>query len=105
MHINYPELLVPGVIGLVCVVYVLPWHIRVRNLATLSMAFWMISSNLVHIINRKFTRTFSRTRSQYSPLTRPCVISALIWNEGVENKAPVWCDISTFEGFVSQNEF
>ncbi|KAJ9110981.1 hypothetical protein QFC20_002748 [Naganishia adeliensis] len=69
MHINYPELVVPSVIGLVCVLYVLPWHIRVRNLATLSMSFWMISLNLIHLIN--------------------------FWNEGVENKAAVWCDISS----------
>ncbi|KAJ9110982.1 hypothetical protein QFC20_002749 [Naganishia adeliensis] len=70
MHINYPELVAPSAIGLFCVVYVLPWHVRVRNLATLSMAFWMGALNLVHLIN------------------------SLLWNEGVENKAAVWCDIT-----------
>lgn len=94
MHINYPELVVPSVIGLVCVLYVLPWHIRVRNLATLSMSFWMISLNLIHLINCKHISppdspsTFHLTR-RYSVLH-----SALVWNEGVENKAAVWCDIS-----------
>jgi prepilin signal peptidase PulO-like enzyme (type II secretory pathway) len=53
MHINYPELVVPSIIGLVCVLYVLPWHIRVRNLATLSMSFWMISLNFIHLVNGK----------------------------------------------------
>jgi pheromone a factor receptor len=53
MHINYPELVVPSIIGLVCVLYVLPWHVRVRNLATLSMSFWMISLNFVHLVNGK----------------------------------------------------
>ncbi|KAJ9096420.1 hypothetical protein QFC21_005242 [Naganishia friedmannii] len=71
MPLNYPELVVPAAIGLFCVLYVLPWHIRVRNLATLSMSFWMVCLSLIHIIN------------------------PLIWNDGVENKAPVWCDISS----------
>lgn len=54
MHINYPELMAPSAIGLFCVVYVLPWHVRVRNLATLSMAFWMGALNLVHLINCEY---------------------------------------------------
>ena len=54
--VNYPELVVPAVIALFCILYVLPWHIRVRNLATLSMTFWMASINFTHIINRKHPR-------------------------------------------------
>jgi pheromone a factor receptor len=53
MPLNYPELVIPAAIGLVCVLYVLPWHIRVRNLATLSMSFWMACLGVIHIVNRK----------------------------------------------------
>jgi hypothetical protein len=53
MTLNYPELLIPSIISFVAVAYVVPWHIRIRNIATLSMSFWMLSLNMVHIINRK----------------------------------------------------
>lgn len=54
MGLNYLELFVPSVIALVAVVYVVPWHIRIRNIATVSMSVWMIALNIVHIINRTY---------------------------------------------------
>jgi pheromone a factor receptor len=52
MTLNYPELFVPSLLSFVLVLYVVPWHLRIRNIATLSMSFWMLALNLVHIINR-----------------------------------------------------
>lgn len=49
--INYPELLVPAIIAFLVVLWVLPWHFRLRNIATLSMCFWMTALNLSHIVN------------------------------------------------------
>lgn len=53
MPLNYPELFIPSLISFVAVLYVVPWHLRIKNIATLSMSFWMLALNLVHIINRK----------------------------------------------------
>jgi pheromone a factor receptor len=53
MTLNYPELFIPSLISFLLVLYVVPWHLRIRNIATLSMSFWMLMLNAVHIINRK----------------------------------------------------
>lgn len=53
MAFSHPELLGPSLIALLCALYPAPWHIRNRNIATLSMIFWMTSLNLVHIVNCK----------------------------------------------------
>jgi hypothetical protein len=52
MTLNYPELFVPSLLSFVLVLYVVPWHLGIRNIATLSMSFWMLALNLAHIINR-----------------------------------------------------
>ncbi|KAE8541020.1 hypothetical protein D1P53_002374 [Cryptococcus gattii VGV] len=51
MAFAHPEYLVPSVIALVLPLYVLPWHLRTSNIATLSMIFWMSLLNIVHIVN------------------------------------------------------
>lgn len=55
MAFSHPELLIPSIIALICVLYPLPWHLRNRNVATLSMIFWMTSLNLVHIVNSRWS--------------------------------------------------
>ncbi|CAE6407407.1 unnamed protein product [Rhizoctonia solani] len=62
------------VVAFICTIMVLiplPWHWRARNVATLSLIFWL------GIIN--FTRG----------------INAIIWGGKTINYAPVWCDITT----------
>ncbi|KJE05297.1 pheromone a factor receptor [Cryptococcus gattii NT-10] len=51
MAFAHPEYLIPSVIALVLPFYVLPWHLRTGNIATLSMVFWMSLLNIVHIVN------------------------------------------------------
>jgi hypothetical protein len=46
-----PPYLVPTVLSLLAVLYPAPWHIRTRNIATLSMIFWMTALNIAHLVN------------------------------------------------------
>ncbi|RXK41913.1 pheromone a factor receptor [Tremella mesenterica] len=68
---NLVNLLVPSIIALLTALYPAPWHLRTRNIATLSMIFWMTALNLVHIVN------------------------CLVWNNSAEIKARAWGDISS----------
>jgi hypothetical protein len=67
-----PELIALSTIALVLVLIPLPWHWKARNIATLSTIFWIAGDNLIHLVN------------------------ASLWAGNVIDKAPVWCDISTF---------
>ena len=51
MAFSNPEYLGPSVVALVLALYPLPWHLRTRNIATLSMIFWMTLLNIVHTVN------------------------------------------------------
>jgi len=55
---------------MVAVLLPLPWHRRARNVATLSLIFWLTITNLVIFIN------------------------SLVWAESFEDFAPAWCDVS-----------
>ena len=47
------EYTVPSFVGLVVVLYTAPWHFKTGNIATLSMIFWMMVQNIVHLVNGK----------------------------------------------------
>ncbi|OCF44175.1 pheromone a factor receptor [Kwoniella heveanensis CBS 569] len=70
MAFKHVELLVPSIIAQVLALYPLPWHIRTKNIATLSMIFWMSALNLVHNVN------------------------SVVWDQDAEPRARVWGDIS-----------
>ncbi|WRT67387.1 uncharacterized protein IL334_004358 [Kwoniella shivajii] len=70
MTFTHNELLVPSIIATILALYPLPWHIRTRNIATLSMIFWMTCLNLVHTIN------------------------CIVWDKDSEVRARSWGDIS-----------
>ncbi|CAE6424206.1 unnamed protein product [Rhizoctonia solani] len=62
------------IVSFICTILVLiplPWHWRVRNIATLSIIFWIAIINLTRGIN------------------------SVIWAGRTVNYAPVWCDITT----------
>jgi pheromone a factor receptor len=95
MAIHYPELLYPAIVALVCVLWVVPWHIRTRNMATLAMAFWMSTLSLTNIVNSEWRRMSKGKETGICKLMGVidgCI--AALWNVGAEDKAPVWCDIS-----------
>ncbi|WWC60851.1 uncharacterized protein I303_103427 [Kwoniella dejecticola CBS 10117] len=71
MAFQHFELLIPSLIATILALYPLPWHIRTRNIATLSMIFWMTCLNMVHNIN------------------------CIAWHDNSNIKARVWGDIST----------
>ncbi|KAF9447631.1 fungal pheromone STE3G-protein-coupled receptor [Macrolepiota fuliginosa MF-IS2] len=68
---EYPELPFFSFLAAVLVLIPLPWHWRARNIATVSLIIWLFLVDVVYGIN------------------------SLIWNENVENAAPVWCDITS----------
>nr|XP_019008795.1 uncharacterized protein I206_06479 [Kwoniella pini CBS 10737]OCF47576.1 hypothetical protein I206_06479 [Kwoniella pini CBS 10737] len=47
-----------------------PWHLRARNVATLSLIFWLLLANIVTFVN------------------------SLMWADNFRDLSPVWCDIS-----------
>ncbi|KAJ7440953.1 pheromone receptor Rcb2 B43 [Mycena latifolia] len=49
----------------------LPWHWRARNVATLSIMFWLFLANMIYAID------------------------AIIWSDSIDIVATVWCDITT----------
>ncbi|WWC69207.1 uncharacterized protein I206_103144 [Kwoniella pini CBS 10737] len=71
MTFKHFELLIPSLIATILALYPLPWHIRTRNIATLSMIFWMTCLNMVHNVN------------------------CIAWDDNSDIKARVWGDIST----------
>ncbi|KAG2006185.1 pheromone receptor [Coprinopsis cinerea AmutBmut pab1-1] len=67
----HPEFAPVAIIACLSLLLPLPWHWRARNVATLSMIFWLFVSNLIYAVN------------------------ALIWGDNVKIVAQVWCDITT----------
>jgi pheromone a factor receptor len=53
MVLSHPQLLIAPLISLACVWYPAPWHIRNRNVATLSMIFGITAVDIVHITNSR----------------------------------------------------
>jgi pheromone a factor receptor len=85
MGFAHPELLIPSIFALVLALYPAPWHIRTRNVATLSMIFWMTSLNLVHIVNCEWPL------ARVSPADIPV---GIVWSDNAKTRAKVWCDIA-----------
>nr|AAO17256.1 pheromone receptor [Coprinopsis cinerea] len=67
----HPEFAPVAIIACLLLLLPLPWHWRARNVATLSMIFWLFVSNLIFAVN------------------------AIIWGDNVKIVAQVWCDIAT----------
>jgi pheromone a factor receptor len=66
---GHPELAPVSFISMVVVLMPLPWHLRVRNMATVSTFLWLAFLNLHHFVN------------------------ALLWKGNVGIRAEVYCDI------------
>jgi pheromone a factor receptor len=71
-----------SIIAWVAALYPLPWHLRTRNIATLSMIFWMTMLNTVHIINSEL------------PDINPLLTTGTVWVDNTKPVAKVWGDIS-----------
>ncbi|KAJ7732230.1 pheromone receptor Rcb2 B43 [Mycena maculata] len=71
MTLMYPELAPIAFIAAFSLGLALPWHWRARNVATLSIIFWLFAVNMIFAID------------------------AIIWAQNVEVVALVWCDITT----------
>jgi len=69
---QYPQLPVGAAIGAILVLVPLPAHLRVRNIAVLSMILFIFSTNVINVVN------------------------TLVWAGNVKDVAPIWCDISEF---------
>ncbi|KAJ7469376.1 pheromone receptor Rcb2 B43 [Mycena galericulata] len=66
-----PELAPVAFLSAFSLVLPLPWHWRARNVATLSIIFWLFISNMIYAID------------------------AVIWSGNVFIVGTVWCDITT----------
>ncbi|WVQ83977.1 hypothetical protein IAT38_006122 [Cryptococcus sp. DSM 104549] len=58
-------------VALVLVLLPAPWHWRARNIATVSLVFWLALANLASFVN------------------------TIVWADNYVDKSPVWCDISS----------
>ncbi|KAK4689797.1 pheromone a factor receptor, partial [Tremellales sp. Uapishka_1] len=67
---RHPEFPFWSFVSIVIVLIPAPWHYRARNVATMSIIFWLTLSNLVLFVN------------------------TLIWADNYKNTSPIWCDIS-----------
>ncbi|KAH7924992.1 fungal pheromone STE3G-protein-coupled receptor [Leucogyrophana mollusca] len=68
MHTEIP------VLSFICAALVLaplPWSIRARNIAALSIGAWLFIANIIYVVD------------------------ALIWANNADPRVPVWCDISS----------
>ncbi|KAF8239214.1 fungal pheromone STE3G-protein-coupled receptor [Tricholoma matsutake] len=68
MHPEFPPI---AFIAACSVLFVIPWHWRAGNVATLSIAFWLFITNVIYGVD------------------------AVIWGNNVRIVVPVWCDITT----------
>ncbi|RXK42208.1 hypothetical protein M231_00566 [Tremella mesenterica] len=66
-----PDLTFWSLIGFILVLLPASWHLRARNVATLSLIFWLSLANAVMFVN------------------------TLIWSGNFRNTSPIWCDISS----------
>lgn len=67
---QHPDYAVWSFIGFVLVLLPSPWHWRARNIATLSLIFWIALTNLCNFVN------------------------CIVWADNFMDSAPIWCDIS-----------
>ncbi|WWC87188.1 uncharacterized protein L201_002074 [Kwoniella dendrophila CBS 6074] len=67
-HPDYPFW---SFLSMLLVILPLHWHTRARNIATLSLIFWLFLANLVTFVN------------------------SLVWAGNYRDNNPVWCDISS----------
>ncbi|KAF9514388.1 hypothetical protein BS47DRAFT_1343157 [Hydnum rufescens UP504] len=68
---GHPALAPVSFISMALVLIPLPWHLRARNVATVSTFLWLAVCNLYHFVN------------------------AVLWKGNVDIRAEVYCDIST----------
>jgi Pheromone A receptor len=68
----HPEFAPVAILSCLSLLLPLPWHWRARNVATLSLIFWLFISNFIYAVD------------------------ALVWAGNVVIKFRVWCDISEF---------
>lgn len=69
---RYPELAPVAFFAAFSVFLALPWHWRAQNVAPLSMIGWLFITNMI------------------------LSVDAVLWAGAPEQRATVWCDISTF---------
>ncbi|KAK6995734.1 STE3-domain-containing protein [Favolaschia claudopus] len=67
----HPELVPISFIAAFSLFLALPWHWRARNVATLSIIFWLFTVNLIFAVD------------------------SIIWGDSIDIIAPIWCDITT----------
>jgi pheromone a factor receptor len=68
----YPEFAPVAFLSAFSLALPLPWHWRARNVATLSIMFWLFITNMIYGID------------------------AVIWGDSIDIVATVWCDICAF---------
>ncbi|KAI0033050.1 GPCR fungal pheromone mating factor [Vararia minispora EC-137] len=68
---KYAVLTVLSLFAAILVIIPIPWHWRARNIPTLALMGWLFSVNVIYAVN------------------------TIVWNGTVENKIPVWCDITS----------
>lgn len=73
---HHPELPVFAFLSALLVLIPLPWHLRARNIATVSIVVWLFAVNMIYGIN------------------------SILWADNVDIKARVWCDICWFKIFL-----
>lgn len=66
---RHPDYVAFSFLAAVAVSLPVPWHWRAKNIATLSIIFWLLSANLVIFVN------------------------AIIWADNYDDLSPLWCDI------------
>jgi len=68
----YPALPPLGFIAAILALIPLPRQIRVCNVATIALSWWLFGTCVIQSVN------------------------AIVWDGNVNNPIPVWCDISEF---------
>ncbi|KZT19582.1 fungal pheromone STE3G-protein-coupled receptor [Neolentinus lepideus HHB14362 ss-1] len=68
---HHPEFPVVTLLCAALLLVPLPWHLRARNVATLSMIGWLFVLNVIYAVD------------------------AIVWANNVKILVPVWCDITT----------
>jgi pheromone a factor receptor len=71
---QHPDFVFWSFAGFLLVILPAPWHWRARNIATLSLIFWVGLANLTVFVN------------------------TVVWADNYRDHTPVWCDISESMG-------
>jgi pheromone a factor receptor len=66
---RHPDYAIFSFLAMFAVSLPLPWHWKARNIATLSIIFWLLLANLVIFVN------------------------GIVWAGNYVDRSPVWCDI------------